>query len=226
MKKSPILAALILGLAGAIASVPAFADSMLYDNSTAGSYGVVNPTGEPFGILNVGPVAYTESFVLSQSSTVTEATASIWVSSGASITAGDWAITTQEFGGTTDTSGSLVGLTTALLYSDVPWGAPQGPTADILDVEIPISPSLQLDAGTYWFELEDVGQTGGTAYWDVSEGPSTACRSDNDSCSVYYSSTFQILGTQDAATPEPSSFLLLASGLAGLAGMVRRKLRG
>jgi hypothetical protein len=32
-------------------------------------------------------------------------------------------------------------------------------------------------------------------------------------------------GTEDASTPEPSSFLLLGSGLAGLAFMLRRKIK-
>ena len=67
------------------------------------------------------------------------------------------------------------------------------------------------------------------AGWDISNGPSVAYSVLYGSTSNLVvpgsnSETFQILGTPADVTPEPSSFLLLGSGLVGLAGVLKRKL--
>jgi hypothetical protein len=88
-------------------------------------------------------------------------------------------------------------------------------------------PALELNAGTYWFEIDGaytaINGVLGTA-WDESDGPSVAYGGDIGLMAG--SETFQILGEPAGpiVTPEPSSFLLLGSGLAGLAGFVKRKL--
>jgi len=61
----------------------------------------------------------------------------------------------------------------------------------------------------------------GFVLWDESDGPSVAYSGNTDG--GIPSETFQIEGTI-APTPEPSSFLLLGSGLAALAGLAKRKL--
>jgi hypothetical protein len=81
---------------------------------------------------------------------------------------------------------------------------------------------LSLDAGAYSLSLSSAFPW---TYWDLSNGPSTATEAY---VGVIPSESFQILGEEQSeeqtVTPEPSSFLLLGSGLVGLAGMLRRKL--
>jgi hypothetical protein len=78
-----------------------------------------------------------------------------------------------------------------------------------------------------WNENTSIGPvidpaTGDFTQWTLVNEETNAGRlilNDGGSLSSFQASTGA------AAIPEPSSFLLLASGLAGLAGMVRRKLR-
>jgi hypothetical protein len=221
MKKSAILAVSILVLVGVLAAVPAFADSTLYDNTGPTSNGGSTDPGA--WTINFGFVV-SDSFTLSSSSTVTGADFLIWLSPGDTLSSVDWSIGTTEYdtslGSATATTSSL-GETNSGVFGD-----------DIFNESISIS-SLPLDPGTtYWFTLQDASvPSGDPAYWDVSNGHSVAY--ENTFGNVYNydlngdsnSDTFQILGTT-AATPEPSSFLLLGSGLAGLAGLIKRKLMG
>jgi hypothetical protein len=203
-------AVLLLNLVGVMATVPASA-STLYDNTAAGSY---NTTGY---YIEAGYQydSVTDSFTLSSASTITGATFASWTDPGATFSNVDWAITTAPFGGTTVASGSQSDPYTGYI------GAGYG-YYDIDSNSISIG-SLSLGAGTYWLNLYDATATdGGVAAWDASVGPSTAY-SLNTSDEIP-SETFTIQGAS-TTTPEPSSFLLLGSGLAGFAGMIRRKLK-
>jgi hypothetical protein len=88
-----------------------------------------------------------------------------------------------------------------------------------------------LNAGIFWVNLQNASiPDGDPVYWDENSGPSSA--SENTIGSIP-SEAFTVLGTSSTTTsttstttsvPEPSSILLLGSGVLGLAGMVRRRL--
>ena len=216
MKKSAILSALILGLIGAIAAAPAFAGT-LYDN--------IGPTSNGgFGAMGLGAYPVSDSFTLSSSSTVTGVNFLVWLTPGDNLSSVDWSIGTSHF----DAS---IGAGTATTTSLGETNSNVGGTFNIFNEAISIS-GLSLDAGTYWLTLHNASAEGDFVYWDISDGSSEAWATNYGSLNGWAgysgsnSETFQILGTEDTSvSPEPSSFLLLGSGLAGLAGLVTRKLK-
>jgi len=206
MKRSAVLSVLILGLLGALAAVPAYADSTLYTNGPS-SYSIAGkPISSGWFLM--------DSFTISQNSTVTSMNFVVWLNPGDTLSSVDWLIMTSPFGGTnegsgtTSTTNSFIGIDGMYDYFDI-------------YKESSSIPDLSLDAGTYWLQFQNAAATNGhIVYWDENDGPSSAYL-DNYAIG---SESFQILGYEESPVPEPSSFLLLGSGLAGLAGLIKRKL--
>jgi len=84
---------------------------------------------------------------------------------------------------------------------------------------VPVS-FLALPSGTFWLNLTE-GQPG-LAWWEGT-GPSQASHTAPGGATIFniQGEAFTLNGT---TTPEPGSFLLLGSGILGLAGVLRRKL--
>ena len=87
------------------------------------------------------------------------------------------------------------------------------------------------NSGTqYWLTLANAMVTNGDpVHWDENSG--VGCMSKGCPSTAYEnfvgtvpSEAFTISGGSSGTTPEPASFLLLASGILGLAGVLRRKL--
>jgi len=200
MKKT--LAALSIALVGAIASVPASAGT-LYSNG-AGNYTVDAWT------INFG-YQVSDSFTVSANSTATTATFDVWAFPGDTLSSVDWSIGGSAFGGATTTAAATG---TFIETNDDGY--------DIYTETISLG-SLDLSAGTYWFTLQNaVASNGDPIYWDENDGPSSAQESAEGAIG---SETFTIDGTSGPVIPEPSSLLLMGSGLLSFAGMMRRKLK-
>ena len=88
----------------------------------------------------------------------------------------------------------------------------------------------EISGTQYWLTLANAEvPDGDPVYWDQNSG--VGCHSPGCPSTAYESvlgtipsEAFTINGSSGATTPEPSSILLFGAGLAGVAGLLRRKL--
>ncbi len=200
-----IISALLLVIC-IIVAVPAVADT-LYTN------GPINGTTDAWTI-NFGFVV-SDTFTVSANSNVQGVAFGAWLFPGDVLQTAEVVISSAEFGGTIYTDQTI---------SFTQSGCTSNQYGYNVCTETGTLADTNLAAGTYWLNLENaVVNTGDPVYWDENSGPSQA---SENSVGTIPSEAFTILGpccTAPPSTPEPSSIMLLGSGLFGLAGVLRRK---
>jgi len=193
----------------ALVVIPAMAQD-IYDN------GPINGNTDAWTV-NFGFIVSDTFNVTNSPTTITGFSFGAWLFSGDTLTSAELSITSGENSGTSyfdQTINFTQGACTSNQYGYnvcAENSTFNGPT---------------LNAGTYWLNLQNASvPSGDPVYWDENSGPSTA--SENSVGSIP-SEAFTVLGTSSTTTtssvPEPSSILLLGSGILGLAGVLRRKL--
>ena len=179
---------------------------LLYDN------GPINATIDAWTI-NFG---YSMANTYSISGSATSAQIGLWAFPGDTITSIDWAFGSAP--GLADYSSG----TSAVAYTFL------GPNIYGYDIGTGVF-AVSAPAGSGWFTIQNaVVPSGDPIFWDENDGPSLSWES-----AIGYapclsvgvgqypcSESFQLYGS----VPEGSTFLLMGTGLVGLAGVVRRKI--
>jgi len=198
----------------ALAAVPAFAD---YSN------GAINGTTDAWTI-NFGYIV-SDTFVTGASDTaVTGFMFGTWEFPGDTLSSVDWSITSAENGGTVYGSGTASGKNLTDQFISTNQYGYDVDKITVTGLNVAVAGST-----TYWLNLQNaVVPSGNPVYWDENSGPSSASES---AVGTIPSEAFTVnttggttTTTTTGTTPEPSSIMLLGSGILGLAGVLRRKL--
>ena len=199
-------------------SAPAWAD---YDN------GLINGTNDAWTI-NYGYVV-SDTFVVYGGFQFYGFQLGVWEFPGDTLTSLDWSVTTQENGGTVLGSGTASGKNVIDKFVS---SNQYGYNIDLISVTtqyINVN-----DGSTYWLNLQNASvASGDPVYWDENSGPSQASESALGTIPSEAFTADIIIGCGvggnspdcEPPTPEPSSILLFSSGILGLAGVLRRKLK-
>jgi len=200
--------AVLFLLATCVAAVPAMAQQTLYTN------GPINGEVDSWTI-NFG-FAVSDSFTLSSPSTVQELMFGTFSFSGDVLENAEVSITSAEFGGTVYTDQTVSFTASGCFVNEFGF--------NVCTQTGTFGTGVNLAAGTYWLQLSNaVVNDGDPVYWDENSGPSLASQ---NTVGTIPSESFTLLGSSSGGgtVPEPSSILLLGSGILGLGALVRRKL--
>ena len=180
-------------------AIPAVANTIVYDN------GPINGQINAWGIS--GEFSVSNSFTLGAAAGITSMHFGVWVTPGEVPATVDFGISATPFGNDLG-SGNAVTLSNLFQFTNTAG-------ADVYLSSFTF-PSINLAAGSYYITLTTgLTTTGGGLFWDENDGPSVAFA--NSHTGAIGSESFAI-----DATPEPGTLLMLATGFAGIAGMLRR----
>jgi hypothetical protein len=200
----------LLAVCLTLAAIPAVADD-IYDNGPT--------TGTADGwTINFG-FAVSDSFTVSGDSYTNGAVFLFWLSPGDTAPSVDLSVGTSAFGSDVANFTGLASTGQTNLGSNQYGFTLEQDSYSFAST--PLSPGT-----TYWVTLQNASvPSGDPVYWDENSGPSNA---QENTLGTIPSESFTMLGHTTTSigegTPEPSSALLLGSGLLGLAGVLRRKL--
>jgi PEP-CTERM motif len=207
---------------------------VLYSNGAASQNDTnawrIGPAPPPHG------PAVTNSFYIGQQSIVTAFSFAVWVAQGDTPTGVDYEIGTTAF----DYDVAL-GSTVLSNIKKLPWSNTStlcfssSTVCDVYEVTGTVFPSVSLATGTYWLTLSNGYTTGfGVMLWDENGGAGCTGWSNNGPCPSDAYNNFDTVTPNPSedpdiighlAAPEPDSILLFGSGIVGLVGILRRKLK-
>ena len=179
-------------------SAHALADTVLYTNGPVnGTYG-----GDT---INNG-YAISDSFTLTQTSTITGVDFGAWTPLGVTISSIQYGITATP--GVFPITG-----TSAVTQGAIIPGTGYGGEFEVR-IDSFSTTNITLGPGTYYLALQGAATNGDLAYWDLNFGPSSAIWDS----SPIPSELFDILGVA-SPVPEPSTWAMLLIGFAGVGFM-------
>ena len=201
----------------ALAAIPAMAQ---YDGGVSYDNGPINGTTDAWTI-NSGYVV-SDTFT-GNGGNVSQFSFGVWEFQGDTMTSVDWSITSGENSGNTYGTGTASGssLTDKFISSNQ-----YGYNIDVITV---FGLDVSTNNGTYWLNLQNAAvPSGNPVYWDENsgagcEGNGCPSHASDTAIGTIPSEAFTIV-SRPSGTAEPSSILLFASGILGLAGVLRRKL--
>ncbi len=198
----------------ALVAIPAAAQNILYEN------GPINGTTDAWTINSGFVVSDTFTIPTCDQCALQSLQFGAWTFAGDVLETADVSITSGEFGGTTYFDGTV---------SFTQSGCSGNQYGFNVCTESGSLPNIVLNRGTYWLNLSNaVVNDGDPIYWDENSGvgchsPGCPSLASENSVGTIPSEAFTISG-ENSTVPEPSSILLLGSGLLALAGLGRRKL--
>ena len=204
----------LLAVLSLVVAIPAFPQSILYDNGPRG------PDADAW-TFNFGFVV-SDTFTLASNATVNGLQFNAWVFPGDVLTSAEVSITSLEFGGTT-------------YFDQVVTFAQSNCSVNAYGFNVCLESGSfsgpNLSAGTYWLNLDNaIVNDGDPVYWDENSGegcnsPGCPSLASENSVGTIPSESFTVLGNSGGGgtIPEPGTLLLLASGLLGSLGLLRRR---